>query len=224
MSWSFSQEWEEEYLGIDSLTGELSAPSRSRNTTEESSCSGKMTECLNPSLSGMMYGPSMESRGVAGFILSLEGSPVSPSLLLDDSTVRVIRGIYGLTQSALYGTLDPISHSLKMSLASLVLNTSVKSVKIFPPSGTLLDGQLFLQANSARRISVIGCGYSLPTPTASDWKRGGNDKFSTLPGRLGGRPNLRFAEWMMGWPIGWSNPEPLGMDKLQEWLLLHGVD
>jgi hypothetical protein len=37
----------------------------------------------------------------------------------------------------------------------------------------------------------------------------------------GGRLNPDWTEWLMGWPIGWSDSKPLGMDKFRWWLQLH---
>jgi hypothetical protein len=31
-----------------------------------------------------------------------------------------------------------------------------------------------------------------------------------------------LPEWVMGWPIGWTELKPLETDKFQQWLLLHG--
>ena len=31
-----------------------------------------------------------------------------------------------------------------------------------------------------------------------------------------------YVEWMMGWVIGWTQLEPLGMDKFQSWQQQHG--
>ena len=39
----------------------------------------------------------------------------------------------------------------------------------------------------------------------------------------GGQLNPDWVEWLMGWPIGWTDLKPLGMDKFQQWLHLHGV-
>jgi len=38
------------------------------------------------------------------------------------------------------------------------------------------------------------------------------------PGQL----NPEFSEYLMGWPIGWTDLKPLAMDKFQSWLQLHG--
>jgi len=31
-----------------------------------------------------------------------------------------------------------------------------------------------------------------------------------------------LPEWVMGWPVGWTDLRPLETDKFQQWLLLHG--
>lgn len=37
-----------------------------------------------------------------------------------------------------------------------------------------------------------------------------------------GTLNPPWVEWLMGWPIGWTDFAPLEMDKFQEWWRLHG--
>ena len=34
--------------------------------------------------------------------------------------------------------------------------------------------------------------------------------------------NPLFVEWLMGWPIGWTDRTPLAMDKFLPWLQTHG--
>lgn len=38
----------------------------------------------------------------------------------------------------------------------------------------------------------------------------------------GGQLNPDWVEWLMGWPIGWTDLRPLEMDKFQKWLEQHG--
>lgn len=61
-----------------------------------------------------------------------------------------------------------------------------------------------------------------PTPAARDWRhpnkqpyseRGGGAKGEQLPNAVGGALNPDWVEWLMGWPIGWTDLEPLGMDR-----------
>ena len=38
----------------------------------------------------------------------------------------------------------------------------------------------------------------------------------------GGLLNADWSEWLMGFPIGWTDLKPLGMDKFHQWLNSHG--
>jgi len=77
-----------------------------------------------------------------------------------------------------------------------------------------------------------------PTPTKSDYaarrktdKWQGGDLVSTVTEkeenqgrpqpRAGGKLNPMWVEWLMAWPMGWTDSEPLGMDRFQEWRRLH---
>ena len=41
--------------------------------------------------------------------------------------------------------------------------------------------------------------------------------------KAGGSLNPDWVEWLMGWPLGWTDLKPLEMGKFQQWLRLHGV-
>ena len=43
-----------------------------------------------------------------------------------------------------------------------------------------------------------------------------------LTSLVGGSLNPMWVEWLMGWPLGWTDLKPLGMDKFQQWQQLHG--
>ena len=38
----------------------------------------------------------------------------------------------------------------------------------------------------------------------------------------GGALNPTWVEWLMGWPLGWTDLKPLEMDKFREWQQQHG--
>ena len=63
-----------------------------------------------------------------------------------------------------------------------------------------------------------------PTPQARDWKgtAGGFQNGKDLPGKVGGQLNPNWVEWLMGWPIGWTDLKPLAMDNVQLWYDSHG--
>jgi hypothetical protein len=39
----------------------------------------------------------------------------------------------------------------------------------------------------------------------------------------GGQLNPTWVEWLMGWPIGWTDLQPLEMDKYREWRRQHSI-
>jgi len=42
------------------------------------------------------------------------------------------------------------------------------------------------------------------------------------PTTIGGKLNPTWVEWLMGWPLGWTDLKPLEMDKYRSWLQQHG--
>ena len=65
------------------------------------------------------------------------------------------------------------------------------------------------------------------TPTCQDAKNNGSASQqvrNTKPLNVvvGGSLNPTWVEWLMGWPIGWTDLGPLGTDKFRQWLHSHG--
>ena len=66
------------------------------------------------------------------------------------------------------------------------------------------------------------------TPLARDYRSGKasqatHDKNSRpLSEQIGGSLNPPWVEWLMGWPLGWTDLKPLETDKFRAWLRLHG--
>jgi len=66
-----------------------------------------------------------------------------------------------------------------------------------------------------------------PTPTAHNAKEGNYLSESerntpTLAAQVGGPLNPDWVEWLMGWPVGWTDLKPLETAKFQQWLDSHG--
>jgi hypothetical protein len=76
-----------------------------------------------------------------------------------------------------------------------------------------------------------------PTPNASDadkWShqslaerqaKGQQVRLNTAvapEGARGGSLNPIWVEWLMGWPLGWTDLKPLETAKFQQWLDSHG--
>lgn len=81
------------------------------------------------------------------------------------------------------------------------------------------EGGTLIEAVSARTWA---------TATARDWRSGKasqatHDRNSRpLSEQVGGLLNPDWVEWLMGWPIGWTELKPLAMDKFREWQQQHG--
>ena len=71
-----------------------------------------------------------------------------------------------------------------------------------------------------RSVMWKGCGTS-PKAIEQEAKKG------YLWGRVaqttgGGQLNPPWVEWLMGWPIGWTDLRPLEMDRFRLWYEQHG--
>lgn len=80
---------------------------------------------------------------------------------------------------------------------------------------------------SRRSPSLVSVAKMLPTPTARDGKDCGapseyRRNTPPLATHAGGQLNPTWVEWLMGWPIGWTDLEPLETARFQEWLQKHG--
>lgn len=78
-------------------------------------------------------------------------------------------------------------------------------------------------SNLAEQVAVRAL---LPTPTCQDAKNNGGAsqmRRNTPPlnAVAGGALNPPWVEWLMGWPIGWTDCERLAMDRFRWWLRSH---
>jgi len=69
---------------------------------------------------------------------------------------------------------------------------------------------------------------SYATPQARDFRTGSTQRWDdpersrNLNDQIGGQLNPTWVEWLMGWPLGWTDLKPLEMDKFQQWCGSHG--
>ena len=74
---------------------------------------------------------------------------------------------------------------------------------------------------------------SWATPTTRDWRSGkaseethakNSRPLSEQVGQVenGGQLNPEWVEWLMGWPVGWTDLKPLEMGKFRQWQQQHG--
>lgn len=85
------------------------------------------------------------------------------------------------------------------------------------PNARDSSGALHLSAQAAR----------WPTPNTSDangYRRSSNKQGGdALREAIGGKLNPDWVEWLMGWPVGWTDLKPLATDRFRQWLRAHGI-
>ena len=145
----------------------------------------------------------------------------------------------GLKQSNALGKYDPNTHSWKTCQGFLALDTSEPSLVLFTKHGIMQNGVLSELLMLAQHIEEKGYGF-WPTISARegrDWSKAKIlarlDKGDGLAKRICNKSqttrlseqicglNPYFGEKWMGWPIGWTDLEPLAMDKFQSWPQQH---
>jgi hypothetical protein len=114
-------------------------------------------------------------------------------------------------------------------------------VKLWPTPNAS-DNRPRATAASTERRRKLGKQISLeaavkyPTPKSRDWKDTGTVPPSRVldPGKdtlgqhvartePGGSLNPTWVEWLMGWPLGWTDSAQSAMDKFRQWCASHGI-
>jgi hypothetical protein len=149
---------------------------------------------------------------------------------------------YGQRWSGSFARYDPATCSWRTHQCCLDGEWDEYS-EIWPNWGSLHDGECFPLAPLVLHIHGRDCFY-WHTQTANDCKPAGQSEMgqvqkwlqgesikntyirlrSLLAARCGRRepPNPPFLEWLMGWPIGWTETVALETDRFQSWLHSHG--
>jgi len=232
MSWLYSRALVEEYLGGICSDGEQSVPLSGSHTPQAYCAPDKMTAFSRLSRYGMMYKPLTESRGEE--LLTLFREDFRAKTLVPQEEAQE------LTESAAecgekwhgsFAKYDPNTHSLRTPQCSL-FEDSTESCVTLPAWGLMRNGECWEQRTLEQNIRGTESGLSekWPTPVKSDyaarrpskgWK-GDSDLPSVVWTRTGGTQNPQMSpasinatwtEWLMGWPLGWTDLKPLEMDK-----------
>ena len=126
-----------------------------------------------------------------------------------------------------FAKYDPATSSLKIPQLSLFADWN-ECFAILPRWGMMLDGECFQQPMWEHDMNVIDYG-DLRIGTPLKTQRGRSPAYMT--GRIpnpyelcpaGFLPNPKWVGLLMGWPDGWTNLQPLVMDKFLLWLHSHG--
>jgi hypothetical protein len=101
-----------------------------------------------------------------------------------------------------------------------------------PTRGTASGSLLATPTATANQLAPSmmkhpGCRAWLPTPVTQGLRGGSDSEHASFhlfsPGHPGhGALNPTWIEWLMGWPVGWTDLEPQATDRYQQWQRSHG--
>jgi hypothetical protein len=217
MSWLFSQALVEVFLEDTYSDGEQSVPLNG-NLTQQAYCApDKMTDFSRLSRYGMTYKPSTDIRGEELLTLYREvfHAKTSAQRVRAQGLMENAAGC-GEKWHASFARYDPDSCSWRTAQCSLLGGLDEFS-ETWPQWGLMRDGECWEQRTLERTIEETEFGL-WPTPKASvgggnaggaNGRRIAKENGTWIPHSI--NPNL--YEWLMGWPLGWTDLKPLEMDK-----------
>jgi hypothetical protein len=225
MSWHYLRVQEEESLQDICSGGELLQPLKSKTTHAEFYCNGKLMDSYLDSLSGTTFVHSMANLGQEKSMSFQEVSHVKTCLQQEKAQdLMESDQDSGEKWQGSFAKYNPDTHSLRTPQC-LLFEDSTEFCAILPKWGLMLDGELWEQQTLVQSTREIESGLS-PTPPPDNWPTpttpsgggncGGSGAYKNaikngthIPHSI--NPNL--YEWLMGWPIGWTDLKPLAMGK-----------
>lgn len=194
-------------------------------------CNDSGMESYQSFQSGMMYEHSMEAHGEDLSMSCAEDSHARISARPGAQTGQELKenkADYGVKWPGLFARWSPASSSWKIPQLSLSEGLE-ESLRIWPRWGLMHDGECFRLPMLEHDTSVKEFGYWGGIGTPIKTQRCRSEDF--CKGRMknpyelcphGWLPNPRWVESLMGWPHGWTNLQPLAMDKFHKWRHMHG--
>lgn len=240
MSYTCSPEGEAGFLLASCLGIDASEPSRSSHTHNKSCLPGSETASCHGSRCSATSEPLMLDPTEDELTSWLEAFPArtSASQAKAPASTATDPGS-GWKWAASFAKWTPSSSTWRTRQCSLV-EDSTEFLETWPAWGLMLDGECLEHTTPALAMSEKGCGF-WPTPTRRDSRtlKGSQPPkrapTSGLPlvwtialtltpeKRSAGRLNPEWVEWLMGWPMGWTDLRPLEMARFREWLQQHGA-
>ena len=233
MSWHYLQEGEEASWEGSSLDGAPYALLRLLPTHGESCSQDKEMASCQRSLFGMTSEHLTGDHGEDTSMSSAPGSHAHPSVSLESERLMSQTKTCGLKPSASFAKFDPSTSCWRPYQASFFnpTGTSTPYSETWPRAGMTVDGIPYPRQPLVPIIREIASGL-LPTITAQTYgtNQGGaagrvgkvRMSLQSMATQRGGRLSPSFVERMMNWPVGWTDLEPLAMDKYQQWYASHG--
>ena len=217
MSWHYLRGGGEESLQDICSGGELCVPLKSKITHAEFYCNGKLMDSYLDSLSGMTFVHSMESLGEEKSMLCLEDSRAKTLVLQEKAQdlTEKDQDSGGKWQGS-FTKYSQDSCSWKTHQCSL-LGDLEQFLETWPRWGSMRTGECWELPMLEQNTKETEFGlWPTPTTPSGGGNCGGSGAYKNaikngthIPHSI--NPNL--YEWLMGWPIGWTDLKPLEMDK-----------
>lgn len=208
---------------------------KSSRSVEKFSSKDNATESSQNSQSGTTCEHSTGDRGAGKSIAFAEASLAKTfpqRAKARESTGR--EAGYGVSSRVLLAKFDHATRSWK-TLQCSFLGGSDECLETLPRWGMTQGGSLWELTMSEPRTGANASGYwRTPTPLASDGspqqamskvchlrKSNFGVRVSSVPYWILKNYNMRFtptmSEWLMGYPISWTDLKPLATDKFRSW-------
>lgn len=220
---------------LPTLSSDTSAYVRSKSIpiASKSYQRGKKTIAFPGFPSLMMCSNLTETRGEELLTLFLEAFPARTYQQQErEQELTEKSQVCGNTWHELSEKYDRLTHSWKIHHSLFPEERHWSSVTL-PKWGMTVSGQLYQHPTLVRPINATGSGLWL-TPSANEDAAGtpngkmqkmlGNDpriRGTTKEEWATGTLNPTWVEWLMGWPLGWTDLERLEMDRFQQWQQQH---
>lgn len=236
MSWLFSQALAEEFSAGTSLDGQQFAQLNVMPTPHKFWRNDKTIDASDHSRFGLTSQLLTEDHG-AELLTSFLAASLARTLAQREKAqdCRAHEADYGQKCGASLAKWSQEECLWKTAQYSLLGDSELFS-ETWPRWGSMQNGVLYLRPTPALPTLESESGF-WPTPNVpnggrstkhiTDWRgksayHNGKKVQVGLESVLGGAPHPTFLEWLMGWPIGWTDTKPLAMDKFREWQQQHG--
>jgi len=241
MSWHYLQGQEVGYWGVCSLDGAPSALLSLIHMQGKCCLQDKQMDVLEDSQSGMMLPLLMEPCGQEKLMSLQVASHAKISVQQGKELELQVQEVgYGSIWQELFMKCDLNTSLLRTHHCLWEEDLPLCSV-ILPQWGLMQDG-VFWELTTVMLTTYERDAGFWPTPLKEEGPGGKHMKLTDaiaiaagykpryykLDGMenrkvFTGKVNPEWAEWLMGWPLGWTNVlQELGMGKFQQWLDLHG--
>ena len=236
-----SPEQEAEYSEANCSESEPSAQLNVMPTPHPFLRNDKTMDLLRRSPFGLTFARLTESRCEAVLMWFREDSRARTSVWQGEAKELTGQGRdSGVKCAASFAKFDRNSCEWKTHQLSLLGGLDSYS-ETWPRWGTMRNGECWERETWADFTTASEYGLSpqrFPTPTARDYKgartdeameaTGRNQETNSLPDYLAsigqrGPMSPKFREWLMGWPISWTDVKPLETDKFHEWQRQHSL-